>query len=437
MSGPPAPAPVPVAGRGQGPAAGPGAAPAAPPAEYLAGRYRLDHVLGRGAMGRVWAAHDESLNRWVAIKLVHLPPGLPASEADQVAERAMREARAIASVSDPHVVTIFDLLEVDHTPAMVMELLDARSLWSMLTRDGAIDEFAAATVGFGVASALVAAHAAGVTHRDVKPGNVLVCRDGRIKLTDFGIARSVGENSLTATGLLLGSPAYISPEVASGATATPASDAWGLGALLFACVQGAPPFDRGSPLRTLTSVVNDPVPPHRASGRLGGLINALLVKDPGRRMPVARAHATLRELAGERNGPWLIGPPRRAAGPPAPAPAPAEPRPGPPTGPPRLRPGSSPAAAGRVAAATATPSRATVRPPAELPPPPWAGAAALALPALPGRARPPGRVVKLVGIPGVALLAAALGFFGVRAAAQLSAPTPPTPAGPASSDGNR
>ncbi len=263
----------------------------------LGGRYRLERVVGKGAMGRVWAAHDELLNRPVAIKEVDFPPGMPASEVDQLAQRTMREARAIASVSDPHVVTIFDMLSLPHGPAIVMELLTARSLSEILNVDGPMTDSDAATVGLSVASGLLAAHSAGITHRDVKPGNVLICADGRIKLTDFGIARSTGEQSITATGLLLGSPAYISPEVASGRPANAQSDAWGLGALLFACVQGVPPFDKGTALATLTSVVQDPVPPHPESGRLGGVIRGLLVKDPAMRMSVGTAHQAMLRIA--------------------------------------------------------------------------------------------------------------------------------------------
>ena len=373
-----------------------------PATRYLAGRYRLDRTLGRGAMGRVWAAHDESLGRWVAIKEVEFPRGLPPSEKHQVAERAMREARAIASVADPHVVTIFDLIASAEAPAIVMELLDARSMAQILSEDGPLDEAGAIVVGYGVSAGLLAAHAGGVTHRDVKPGNVLVCRDGRIKLTDFGIARSVGENSLTATGLLLGSPAYISPEVAGGATATHASDAWGLGALLFACVQGTPPYDQGNPLRTLASVVNDPVPAHPRSGRLGGLIDGLLVKDPARRMTTAAAYEQLRRLAGDQRGQRLITHPsqRAVAGPPTPV----QPMPVP-----------------SMARASSRPApRMTAPTPVPLPPPPWAGQPISALPALPQRARRrhgPGHWLLALLL---ALLAAAAGFLGVRAVADLT-----------------
>lgn len=278
---------------------GPGEPGGEPTPRVLAGRYRLLAIVGNGAMGRVWAAHDEVLNRPVAIKEVDFPAGMPQSEVDQLAERTIREARAVASVSDPHVVTIFDMLSLPHGPAIVMELLSARSLAEILSVAGPMDDLGAAKVGLAVATGLLAAHSAGITHRDVKPGNVLICDDGRIKLTDFGIARSAGEQTITATGLLLGSPAYISPEVAAGRPANAQSDAWGLGALLFACVQGVPPFDRGTPMATLTAVVQDAVPAHPNSGRLGGVIRGLLVKDPATRMSVGTAHQVLLRTAAD------------------------------------------------------------------------------------------------------------------------------------------
>ena len=210
-----------------------------------------ERIVGNGAMGRVWAAHDVVLHRPVAIKEVDFPPGMPASEVDQVAERTMREARAVASVSDPHVVTIFDMLSTaaraGHRHGIAVGAV-AGGDHGRRRPDG---RHGGRPDRPGGGAGLLAAHAAGITHRDVKPGNVLICDDGRIKLTDFGIARSAGEQTITATGLLLGSPAYISPEVAAGRPANAQSDAWGLGALLFACVQGVPPFDRGTPMATL------------------------------------------------------------------------------------------------------------------------------------------------------------------------------------------
>lgn len=378
----------------------------------LGGRYRLDAVVGQGAMGRVWAAHDEVLNRPVAIKEVDFPPGMPQSEVDQIARRTMREARAVASVSDPHVVTIFDMLSLPHGPAIVMELLTARSLAEILRLDGPMTDGEAAAVGLSVAAGLRAAHSAGITHRDVKPGNVLICADGRIKLTDFGIARSAGEQRITATGLLLGSPAYISPEVASGRPANAQSDAWGLGALLFACVQGVPPFDRGTPIATLTAVVQDPVPPYPAAGRLAGVIRGLLVKDPATRMSVGTAHQAMLRVAIDSG--HLV----THSWQPPPGPLPAQSH-------------WADQAAARSSRPLLQPERRPeppwTGPPAELPPPPWATAGAGSLRALPVQApvRSSGRKAVLVALAlVVALLAAAAGYFGVRAIAYLQNGSP-------------
>lgn len=271
----------------------------------LAGRYQLDSVIGKGSMGTVWAATDLVLHRIVAIKEIDFPPGTPAAERRQLEQRTLREARAIAALSNPYVITLFDILTVPSGPVIVMELLHSRSLAEILRKVGRLPDGQAATIGIAVASGLLAAHAAGITHRDVKPANVLICDDGRIKLTDFGIARSSAENTMTATGLLLGSPAYIAPEVASGAAAGPISDAWSLGGLLFACVEGRPPFDQGTAIATLTSVVKDPVPPHPYSGRLGAVVSGLLVKTPNLRMRIDKALQIMRGIADDPSGTYL------------------------------------------------------------------------------------------------------------------------------------
>jgi serine/threonine protein kinase len=390
-------------------------------------------------MGRVWAAHDEVLHRAVAIKEVDFPPGMPKSEVDQIAERTIREARAVASVSDPHVVTIFDMLSLPHGPAIVMELLCARSLAEILSVRGPMDDIAAAGIGLAVATGLLAAHSAGITHRDVKPGNVLVCDDGRIKLTDFGIARSAGEQTITATGLLLGSPAYISPEVAAGRPANAQSDAWGLGALLFACVEGVPPFDRGTPMATLTAVVQDPVPPHPRSGRLGGVIRGLLVKDPATRMSVGTAHQAMLQIAGGSGAlvthawkPPSLGPQttnaQRGMNPPPGSPWDQAPTPWPVS-----RTPAQPEFAPPRPPQALSPSPPSYRPPPwtgpppVLPPPPWAGTDAGSLRPLPvaakrrtDRQRARLRTIAVL----VALVAAAVGYFGVRLVAHLESGIP-------------
>lgn len=255
----------------------------------VAGRYRLRSVLGSGSMGTVWSAYDEFLHRQVAVKEMKVPPGIPASQADELRERTLREARAIAVLSHPNVIILHDVAREDDQPFVVMELLPSRSLAHILRDHGPLTVGQAAAVGIAVASALEAAHAAGITHRDVKPGNVLVASDGRIKLTDFGIARNVSEATMTRTGIMLGSPAYIAPEVASGGAVIPAADLWGLGATLFAAVEGAPPYDAdGDPLETVGKVVNGKVPKPKA-GPLAEVISALMRKEPAKRI-------TLREV---------------------------------------------------------------------------------------------------------------------------------------------
>jgi hypothetical protein len=258
----------------------------------VAGRYRLGAVLGRGTMGTVWSAHDEVLGRPVAVKEVLLPPGTPDAEADALRERSLREARAIAALSHPNVVTLYDVAREGAAPFVVMELVASASLAEVL-RDGALPPHRVIAIGAAVAAALQAAHAAGITHRDVKPGNVLMAHDGRIKLTDFGIARNPADQTLTATGLMLGSPAYIAPEIASGGPINPASDLWGLGATLFAAVEGRPPYDAGTAMATVAAVVHDEVPRASCSGPLAEVISGLMVKDPLRRIPLLQVRRLL------------------------------------------------------------------------------------------------------------------------------------------------
>jgi hypothetical protein len=243
-------------------------------------------------MGTVWSAHDEVLGRPVAVKEVLLPPGIPDAEADVLRERSLREARAIAALSHPNVVTLYDVAREAGAPFVVMELVPSHSLAELL-REGPLPTERVIAVGAAVAAALQAAHAAGITHRDVKPGNVLVAHDGRIKLTDFGIARNLAEQTMTATGLMLGSPAYIAPEVATGGQVSPSADLWGLGATLFAAVEGRPPYDAGDPVTTVSSVVLGEVPRPSCTGPLAQVISGLMVKDPARRLPLAEVRRML------------------------------------------------------------------------------------------------------------------------------------------------
>jgi serine/threonine protein kinase len=236
----------------------------------VAGRYRLIEHLGSGGMGTVWLAQDELLRRRVAVKEVFPPPGLTESERQVLRERTLREARTAARLSHPNVVTIYDVAEDDGRPWIVMELIEARSLRELVDQNGPLDPRAAARVGLQLLAALRSAHAIGVMHRDVKPGNVLMHADGRAVLADFGIARAEDSPATTTSGVLVGSPSYIAPERAQGERGGPASDLWSLGATLYAAVEGRPPYDRAGALPTLMAVVSAasaPPQPSRCCGR--------------------------------------------------------------------------------------------------------------------------------------------------------------------------
>src|SRR5829696_1444515 len=300
----------------------------------LARRYHLQRVLGRGAMGAVWEAEDTFLRRTVAVKEVVLPGSLSPEERAVSCERTLREARAIARLGHPNVVTLFDVLDEDARPWVVMELVPSRSLADIVREDGPLHPLRVATVGLAVLGALEAAHAASITHRDVKPGNILLGHDGRVKLTDFGIARSAGDDTITGTGLLVGSPSYIAPEIVKGHGAGPAADLWGLGATLYAAAEGRAPFSGGDAMDTLSKVVQDPPAPYEKAGPLVPALGAMLEKDPARRAgPVDARRLLLDVLRGGTDEPGP-GPARRRAGPAAaPVPAPAAPPPPAPMGP--------------------------------------------------------------------------------------------------------
>lgn len=247
-------------------------------------------------MGTVWSAYDEFLQRSVAVKGIRMPPGVPAAHLSELRVRTLREARATAVLSHPNVIVLHDVVRENDDPYVVMELLPSRSLAALLKTTGRLTAAQAAAVADAVAAALEAAHAAGVTHRDVKPGNVLVCPDGRIKLTDFGIARNVSEVTMTHTGTVLGSPAFIAPEVASGGSVTHTADLWGLGAMLFAATEGQPPYDAdGNPLDTVARVVHADVP-LPSPGPLAPIIQGLMTKKPADRMSLAEVRHRLYPL---------------------------------------------------------------------------------------------------------------------------------------------
>jgi hypothetical protein len=263
----------------------------------VGGRYRLTAVVGRGGMGTVWRAHDEVLDRDVAVKEVLLPPGLGEAEQNILYQRTFREARASARLNHPGVVTVHDVVQEDGRPWIIMELVRARPLQEIIDQDGPLPPARVAEIGVQLLEALNHAHAAGILHRDVKPSNVMIAATGRAILTDFGIAQMPGEVTLTQTGLVMGSPAYIAPERAQGENAMPASDLWALGATLYAAVEGRSPFERGDAMSTLAATLTQDPPPPRRAGPLGPVLQGLLVRDPARRMPAAAALPLLTDVA--------------------------------------------------------------------------------------------------------------------------------------------
>ncbi|MFC3998173.1 serine/threonine-protein kinase [Nocardiopsis sediminis] len=266
------------------------------PGRLLARRYRLTEPIGEGGMGRVWQGADELLDRPVAIKELSIPPHLPQHEIDVLRTRMLREAHSAAQLSHPSIITVYDVVETDDRPWIVMELVRGPSLGDILKRDGTMAPERAATIGLQVAAALAVAHDRGIVHRDIKPGNVLIAGK-RAVLTDFGIARVEGTTNLTRTGLLVGSPGYLAPEQAHGRKATPATDMWSLGVTLYQAVQGVTPFGRDTPVATLTAIVTEDVPPPDAAGPLRPLLERLLDKEPGNRPTVHEAARMLHEVS--------------------------------------------------------------------------------------------------------------------------------------------
>ncbi|MFC4119573.1 serine/threonine-protein kinase [Nonomuraea zeae] len=282
----------------------------------VSNRYRLIEPLGEGGMGVVWRAYDELLDRTVAIKEVRYS-GVGDAKRAELNSRTIREARAAGRLDHPSVIVIHDVVEEDGRPWIVMQLVRSRSLAQVLQEQGPLQAGQAAVIGGRVLDALRAAHATGVLHRDVKPENVLLADDGRVVLTDFGIASLEAEAGLTATGGLVGTPAYMPPERLNGEPARPESDLWSLGATIYAAVEGEPPFRRDSWAATVAAVLRDePRPPARA-GALEPVIMGLLRRDPATRMPAEQAARMLYEVASAPRWPSPPGHPQ----PPGAAPA--------------------------------------------------------------------------------------------------------------------
>jgi tRNA A-37 threonylcarbamoyl transferase component Bud32 len=263
------------------------------PTRVIGGRYVVLGELGRGGMGVVWRAEDRVIGRQVAVKELRLPDGLSDEEHRQFRDRLLREARTAGRLNHPGIVTVHDVVTDGGVDHIVMELIEADTLTDVVSRHGPLDERSATEVARQVLAALRRAHAGGVVHRDVKPSNVMLGRDGRVTLTDFGIAHAADDPRLTTTGLLVGSPGYMAPERLEGATAAPAADLWALGATLYYAVEGTGPFNRETTPQTIYAVMNDDPPPPRATGPLAAVIAGLLIRNPAARLSAEQAEAML------------------------------------------------------------------------------------------------------------------------------------------------
>jgi hypothetical protein len=246
----------------------------------VAGRYALLREIGRGGMGIVWLSDDRTIGRRVAIKELHLPDGVGAAERQVFEERVLREARAAGRLNDPGVVTVYDVVREHGTTYIVMELIEATTLSDLVAQRGPLPQDAVARLAEQLLSALRTAHAAGVVHRDVKPSNIMVLPNGRVKLTDFGIAQSTDDPRLTTSGILVGSPVYMAPERLRGQDADAGSDLWSLGAVLFFAVEGYAAFERASTAATMHAILTEVPYLTRCHGPLASVIMGLLNTHP-------------------------------------------------------------------------------------------------------------------------------------------------------------
>jgi serine/threonine protein kinase len=266
--------------------------------DLIGSRYRVAKPIGQGGMGTVWLARDEVLQRDVAVKQVGLLPGESVTDS----ARALREARSSAALSNRNVVTVFDVVEEDQAIWLVMEHVPSRSLSDIIRESGPLEPAVVADIGAQVADGLAAAHALGTTHRDVKPGNVLIRDDGVAKISDFGIARTTGDPTLTQSGMFTGTPSYFSPELARGAAPDQACDVWALGATLYAAVEGRPPYRaQQNAVAVLHQIATEsPAPPRRADF-LEPVLSRMLDRDPVSRWSMADAAHALHRLAREHS----------------------------------------------------------------------------------------------------------------------------------------
>ncbi|WP_157530214.1 serine/threonine protein kinase, partial [Microtetraspora niveoalba] len=263
----------------------------------LIDRYELTTMLGRGTMGTVWRAFDRTLGRDVAVKEIRQDPSLGVEQRRELRERMIREGRAAARISHPSVATVYDAIEIDGSPWIIMELVEGRSLEQVIEDEGPLPPRLVAEVGCDLLDALRAAHVQGILHRDVKPSNVLITDTGRVVLTDFGIAKSEGDSALTKTGMVIGSPGYTAPERARGEHTGPESDLWSLGATLYFAVEGRAAYERSSVAETLSALMTESADPPTQAGSLRPVLDGLLEKDHTVRLTPERAAAMLRTVA--------------------------------------------------------------------------------------------------------------------------------------------
>ncbi|WP_034240680.1 serine/threonine-protein kinase, partial [Saccharomonospora iraqiensis] len=265
----------------------------------VAGRYRVIKRIGTGAMGAVWQAVDEVLHRTVAIKQLMLEPGLEQHEAEDARQRTMREGRIAARLHHPNAITVFDVVTDENgQPCLIMEYLDSTSLAQVLQQQGTLPPLEVARIGAQVASALREAHEVGIVHRDIKPGNILLADNGLVKITDFGISRAKDDVTVTKTGMIAGTPAYLAPEVAIGGDPGPESDVFSLGSTLYAASEGQPPFGLSeNTLGLLHAVAAGQINPPRQSGPLTSVLAVMLHPETAHRPNAQQSEDLLAAVA--------------------------------------------------------------------------------------------------------------------------------------------
>ncbi|WP_312880448.1 serine/threonine-protein kinase [Actinokineospora xionganensis] len=273
----------------------------------VAGRYAVLNELGRGGMGVVWLAEDTMIGRHVAIKELHLPDGVPQSERQIFEERVLREARTAGRLNDPAVVTVYDVVQESGATYIVMELIQAPTLSDVVKERGPLPADQVAKLADQLLSALDAAHQAGIVHRDVKPSNIMLAANGRVKLTDFGIAQSLDDPRLTSSGILIGSPSYMAPERIRGEEASASSDLWALGAVLFFAMEGYSPYERATTAATMHSILNEVPYLTRGQGALASVITGLMINTPQARLTSGQARGLLTHVqTGPVTGPTMM-----------------------------------------------------------------------------------------------------------------------------------